>query len=121
MNYDPSHLVRMGIDPLRFLNEFKSRVFHVHGKDCMINEEARYTYGTEQPPTLAEPPRWVGPFWRYTVPGHGLSDWVGILRTLEQRGYEGAVSIEMEDHHFGASDEAEQQGVLQGIAFLQHC
>ena len=32
INYDPSHLIRMGIDPIRFLEEFASRVYHVHGK-----------------------------------------------------------------------------------------
>ena len=33
VNYDPSHLLRMGIDPLRFLSEFIGRVYHVHAKD----------------------------------------------------------------------------------------
>ena len=31
INYDPSHLLRMGIDPIRFLKEFVTRVGHVHG------------------------------------------------------------------------------------------
>ena len=31
INYDPSHLIRMVIDYLRFLEEFVDRVYHVHG------------------------------------------------------------------------------------------
>ena len=33
LNYDPSHLIRLGIDPIRFLREFVGHVYHVHGKD----------------------------------------------------------------------------------------
>ena len=121
VNYDPSHLIRMGIDPHRFLSEFKDRVYHVHGKDCMILQESLYEFGTEQPPTFATLPRWSGTHWRYTVPGHGLSRWPLIVKTLEDNGYQGALSIEMEDNHFSGSDDAEKLGILQGIKFLQGC
>ncbi len=30
INYDPLHLIRMGIEPLRFLREFAPRVFHLY-------------------------------------------------------------------------------------------
>ncbi|HLK16791.1 MAG TPA: sugar phosphate isomerase/epimerase, partial [Fimbriimonadaceae bacterium] len=51
INYDPSHLVRMGIDPIRFVDEFADRVYHVHGKDTEIISEGLYEFGTEQPAT----------------------------------------------------------------------
>ena len=54
INYDPSHLIRMRIDSLRFLEEFGDRVFHVHGKDTEILDEAIYEYGIEQPPTFGK-------------------------------------------------------------------
>jgi sugar phosphate isomerase/epimerase len=47
INYDPSHLLRMGIDPMRFLAEFGPRVVHVHGKDTELNAENLYEFGTE--------------------------------------------------------------------------
>ncbi|RME58451.1 MAG: sugar phosphate isomerase/epimerase, partial [Caldilineae bacterium] len=53
INFDPSHLIRMGIDPLRFLNEFVDRVYHVHGKDTEILDEGLYEFGREQPATFA--------------------------------------------------------------------
>ncbi|RYZ75270.1 MAG: sugar phosphate isomerase/epimerase, partial [Proteobacteria bacterium] len=48
INYDPSHLLRMGIDPIRFLKEFADHVGHVHGKDCEILNDDLYEYGWEQ-------------------------------------------------------------------------
>ena len=50
INYDPSHLIRMGIDHIRFLDEFVGRVYHIHGKDTELPSERRYEYGSEQPP-----------------------------------------------------------------------
>ena len=75
VNYDPSHLIRMGIDPLRFLREFMGRVYHVHAKDTELFEDGRYEYGTEQKPLFGSSPRFGGPFWRYTLPGHGVMRW----------------------------------------------
>lgn len=118
VNYDPSHLLRMGIDPHRFLEEFKDRVFHVHGKDCMILEEGLYEYGSEQPPTFGEPIPWGNMHWRYTIPGHGLSRWPHILKTLEANGYKGGLSIELEDVHFSKSADDQKLGIVQGASFL---
>ncbi|MCA9837083.1 MAG: sugar phosphate isomerase/epimerase [Trueperaceae bacterium] len=118
VNYDPSHLLRMGIDPIRFLTEFIDRVFHVHGKDCTVINENVYEYGTEQPATFADPIPWGGMHWRYTIPGHGLSRWPKILKMLEEHGYKGGVSIELEDVKYSGSQANEELGILQGARFL---
>ena len=55
VNYDPSHLMRMGIDYLRFLHEFGDRAYHVHGKDTELLAENQYEFGYEQPATFAKP------------------------------------------------------------------
>jgi sugar phosphate isomerase/epimerase len=118
VNYDPSHLVRMGIDPIRFLREFVSHVFHVHGKDTMIIEENLYQYGNLQEATFGMPYHYGGMNWRYTIPGHGLSDWKTILSILADSGYKGCVSIELEDHFYNDTEFDQKQGVLQGVKFL---
>ncbi len=118
VNYDPSHLVRMGIDPHRFLKEFVSHVFHVHGKDCMIIDENLYQYGNLQEATFATSFKYGGMNWRYTIPGHGLSDWKIILSILEDSGYSGCVSIELEDHYYDDTEANQKLGVLQGVGFL---
>lgn len=118
VNYDPSHLMRMGIDPLRFLREFVGRVYHVHGKDTEILSENMYEYGHEQPPTFGTPFRFGNMSWRYTIPGQGEVRWYEIMKTLVAAGYKGAVSIELEDANFNGTEEGEKQGILAGAAFL---
>ena len=118
VNYDPSHLVRMGIDPIRFLKEFLGHVFHVHGKDCMIIDEHLYQYGNLQEATFGAPYKYGGMNWRYTIPGHGISDWKLILQILQDHGYAGCVSIELEDHFYDDTEYDQKQGVLQGVKFL---
>lgn len=121
INYDPSHLIRMRIDPLRFLREFGERVYHVHGKDTMILDENLYEYGTEQPATFAKPRPFSGMTWRYTIPGHGVARWTEIFSLLQESGYQGAVSIELEDANFHKEADAEKLGILQGARFLTGC
>jgi sugar phosphate isomerase/epimerase len=121
INYDPSHLIRMGIDPLRFLREFADRVFHIHGKDTELLAENLYEYGSEQPPTFAKRIRFGSLHWRYTIPGHGVMRWGEAFRVLESRGYAGCVSIELEDANFNGTTEGEKLGILQGIRFLAGC
>lgn len=121
INYDPSHLIRMGIDYLRFLQEFGGRVYHVHGKDTEILTESLYEYGHEQPATFAERVSYGGHSWRYTIPGHGLTRWGKIFNILQGQGYTGCVSIELEDANFHRQLAAEQLGILQGARFLSGC
>lgn len=121
INYDPSHLIRMNIDPLRFLNEFASRVVHVHGKDTQLLTENLYEYGSEQPPTFARPVPFGGMVWRYTIPGHGVMRWTDAFRILEANGYAGCVCIELEDANFFREEAAERLGFIQGARFLEGC
>ena len=121
LNYDPSHLIRMGIDPLRFLEEFIDRVHHVHGKDTEILAENLYEYGHEQPATFAERIAYGAHSWRYTIPGQGLFRWGEGLRILAESGYSGCVSIELEDANFNGMEETERQGILHGARFLTGC
>jgi sugar phosphate isomerase/epimerase len=121
INYDPSHLIRMSIDHLRFLREFGDRAFHAHGKDTELLEDQVYEYGTEQPATFFKPVPFGGTTWRYTIPGQGVAHWIEIMRILQEKGYQGAISIELEDANFFREAEAEKLGVLQGARFLTGC
>jgi sugar phosphate isomerase/epimerase len=121
INYDPSHLVRMGIDPLRFLKEFTARVRHVHGKDAEVLADDLYEYGHEQPATWKMSPAFGASSWRYTIPGQGNSPWGEILRVLQASGYGGAISIELEDRDYNGSDEGEKRGLIAGAQFLSAC
>jgi len=121
INYDPSHLIRMGIDPIRFVHEFAPRIAHVHGKDTEMNAENAYLFGNEQPATFT-PPRGFGAWaWRYTIPGHGVARWTAIFDVLAQAGFKGICSIELEDARFNGSEEGEKLGLIKGREFLEGC
>jgi sugar phosphate isomerase/epimerase len=118
INYDPSHLIRMHIDPLRFLEEFGHRVFHVHGKDTELLSENMYEYGREQPPLFGKPRQYGWVTWRYCIPGHGMFRWERGLEILASRNYRGAISVELEDENFSGSEETEKRGFTAGAHFL---
>ena len=121
INYDPSHLLRMGIDPIRFLQEFAPRVGHVHGKDTLILADDLYEYGHELPAVYKQDPFCGASAWRYTIPGHGGTPWTEVCRILADAGYKGAICIELEDSNYHGSPEAEQQGLLDSAKFLASC
>lgn len=121
VNYDPSHLIRVGIDPIRFLKEFGLRVTHVHGKDTELLPENVYEYGWEQPATFADKFGFGAYAWRYTIPGQGVMRWVKAFELLDDMGYQGTVSIELEDARFNGTEEGEKAGILNGARFLAGC
>ena len=117
INYDPSHLIATGIDPIRFVQEFAAHVRHAHGKDTEISAEAQYQYGTRQPP-LAKQPGFGDNHWRYTIPGHGEMRWTVAFEVLRDAGYRGGIAIELEDKHFNGTEEGEKAGLRAGGALL---
>jgi sugar phosphate isomerase/epimerase len=117
LNYDPSHLVRLGIDYVRVLEEFKDRVYHCHGKDTALLPEQQYLYG-HFPPALGTSPRFSAGAWRYCIPGAGAVDWSRVAYMLDQSGYDGCISIELEDVRYWGSLELEQQGIRAAYQHL---
>jgi sugar phosphate isomerase/epimerase len=117
INFDPSHLIRMGIDPVRFLGEFGGRVGHVHAKDTEIFADRVYEFGTLQR-AMAEPMPFGGHFWRYTIPGRGTAPWGKLLGMLKSAKYDGLVSVELEDRDFNGSEAGEKRGLVESREFL---
>ncbi len=92
LNFDPSHLLWQGIDPLRAMREFHERFVHVHIKDEKILKTSLYELGV------------LGLKWHVPkIPGLGDIDWAEFCETLEDLDYRGAVCIEVEDRAFGDS------------------
>ena len=117
LNYDPSHLVRLGIDYLRVLAEFSDKINYCHGKDTEILQEQLYEFGS-LPATFGVDYSFSEGSWRYTIPGQGEVDWSRVVFQLEQVGYQGPISIELEDHRYWGSLEEEQQGILKAKEHL---
>lgn len=102
-NFDPSHLIWQGIDPVRFIDEFPDRIYHVHVKDSatMLDGYAsilasHLNFGADHRG------------WDFRSPGHGEVDFEAIIRKLNRIGYQGPLSVEWEDsgmeREYGARD-----------------
>jgi sugar phosphate isomerase/epimerase len=99
LNYDPSHLLWLGIDPvtaIRALGQHPGRIQHVQAKDTVIDPSGRDRYGVfGRALDRANP--WDSGWWRYRMPGLGSVDWRGVIDALYEGGYDGAIAVEHED------------------------
>ncbi len=117
LNFDPSHLVRIGIDWRRALDEFGGRVVHVHGKDTDFDTERLYEHGNLGP-TFRKAVRFSESWWRYTIPGEGVVDWCRLIGRLEDFGFDGVVSVELEDYRYDGTWERERDGLARSQRHL---
>jgi sugar phosphate isomerase/epimerase len=119
LNFDPSHLIRLGVDPVRFLEEFLPHIVHVHAKDTEVMPEAVYEYGLYQPSAFGKGHGFGQHVWRYTIPGHGVARWGRMFQILKTGGYGGMVSVELEDENFNGTEEGEKAGLVWSLGFLR--
>jgi sugar phosphate isomerase/epimerase len=109
-NFDPSHLGYQGVDYVRFIREFGSRIFHVHMKDVSWSETptAAGVFGGHL--NFGDPER----YWDFRSLGRGRIDFEAIMRALNGVGYDGPLSVEWEDN--GMDREA---GATEAAAFVR--
>ena len=91
-NFDPSHLHWQMVDPVRFLKEFGDRIFHVHMKDAALQLDG-YNGILASHLNFGDPRRG----WDFRSLGRGGVNFEEIIRTLNQIGYAGPLSVEWED------------------------
>src|SRR5205807_2150340 len=113
LNYDPSHLVWMGIDPVAVIATHGPQILHMQAKDIEILPGRRDRYGWPGKAVHREDP-WDTGWWRYRVPGRGDIDWIAVIDALAESGYDGAVSIEHEDPVWGGSTDRIRAGLEIG-------
>jgi sugar phosphate isomerase/epimerase len=118
LNYDPSHLIRLRVDHIRFLKEFIGSVRHVHAKDTEILDDALYEFGTLSA-AFAKGHGFGEWTWRYTIPGHGLTRWTEVFTILARNDYAGIVSVELEDENFNGTADGEKAALTHSLAFLR--
>jgi sugar phosphate isomerase/epimerase len=110
LNYDPSHLVWMGIDPVEAVKPYIDRIPHAQAKDIEVDPRSRNRYGWPGKAVDRENPWDVG-WWRYRVPGLGQVDWPRLVDALYEGGFEGVLSVEHEDPVWGGSEEKVELGL----------
>lgn len=91
-NFDPSHLIWQGIDPVEFINAFPDRIFHVHVKDAIRLPDGRNSILASH---LNFGDHRRG--WEFRSPGRGEVNFEEIIRALNRIGYRGPLSVEWED------------------------
>jgi sugar phosphate isomerase/epimerase len=114
-NFDPSHLVWQGIDPLEAVRELgrAGAIFHVHAKDTFLDQGNIRRNGVLDTKHYS---RFVDRSWSFRSVGYGRDtkfwrDFVSMLRTV---GYDYVLSIEHED---GLASPAE--GLAKAVATLR--
>jgi sugar phosphate isomerase/epimerase len=109
-NWDPSHMMWQGIDPVQFIVDFADRIYHVDCKDTRLRA-ANGRYGV-----LGSHLPWGDPRrgWDFVSTGHGDVPWEDSFRALNSVGYSGPISIEWED---AGMDRL--QGAEEAVAFVR--
>lgn len=96
MNLDPSHLMIQGADPIAAARALGDKIFYMHGKDARIERGLADVDGLlENLPVDASCER----TWNYVAVGCGkdLQWWKEFFSVARMMGYNGYVSLEMED------------------------
>ena len=111
VEYDPSHLIRLGIDPYAGLEGVKERIKILHAKDTSIDAQRLQAVGYHG-----------AGWWRYRLPGNGMLDWPKFLRLAKSYGFDGTLSVEHEDADFGWPRKdlsARREGERKALEFLR--
>ncbi len=100
---DPAALHWQGVDAAEFVRRFHDRIYHVHLNDVTIRLNGRNgLLGSYLP--AGDPRRG----WDYRSPGHGGLDWEGLIRALNDSGYDGPLAVSWHDagmnRDYGAED-----------------
>ncbi len=113
-NFDPSHLVWQGIDPVAAIKQLKDAIHHFHAKDTRIDrynvsvngvlDTKRYDHELER--------SWV---FRTVGYGHDEDTWRDMISALRLVGYDYAISIEHEDSLMSVNE-----GLQKAINFLKN-
>jgi sugar phosphate isomerase/epimerase len=92
-NYDPSHLGYQGVDYVKFIRVFGSRIHHVHMKDVWWGhgDGSVGVFGGHT--SFGDARR----FWDFRSLGHGDIRFEDIIVALNDVGYMGPLSVEWED------------------------
>lgn len=112
-NFDPSHLMWMGADPLAAIRALGPAIYHVHAKDTAIDPVNAGRDGViETTPNQNFKAR----AWNYVTLGDGRDEawWKRFCDTLRSIGYDDVLSIEHEDALLSVDE-----GFRMGVAFLR--
>lgn len=109
-NFDPSHLIWQGVDPVEFIRAFPDRQYHVHVKDAIVKLENGTAGILASHLNFGDPRRG----WDFRSPGRGGVNFEEIIRALNVVNYQGPLSVEWED-----SGMDREHGAREAAAFVK--
>lgn len=109
INFDPSHLLWQGIKPDVFLDDFINRIYNIHMKDVKITLDGRSSLLGSY---LDFGDRRRG--WNFRSLGHGDVDFEEIIRVLNDRHWNGPLTVEWEDNGMNRLT-----GAAESLAFVR--
>ncbi|CAI9404004.1 MULTISPECIES: sugar phosphate isomerase/epimerase family protein [Aestuariimicrobium] len=110
LNWDPSHLTWIGIDPVETIEPFAEYIVHAQAKDLELFPRKRNEMGFYGTINKGGNPWYMG-WWRYRIPGRGTVDWAKVVDKLYEVGYTGTLSVEHEDPLWGGDPEKNIEGL----------
>lgn len=108
-NFDPSHLIWQGVDPVEFIREFPDRIYHVHVKDAIVTLNGKSGILASHL-NFGDAKRG----WDFRSPGRGGVNFEEIIRALNDIGYDGPLSVEWEDARMDR-----EHGAQEACAFVR--
>lgn len=113
INLDPSHMIVLGADPIVAARALKGCIYHVHGKDARVERGVADVDGLLEPRPVTDSAERT---WNYVAVGCGkdLQWWKEFFSVVHMMGYNGDVSLEMEDLTMST-----QAGVITSIDALR--
>ena len=112
-NFDPSHLIWQGIDPVAAIRELEGAIYHFHAKDTKIDKYNTAKFGVLDTKHYGDEIHrsWI---FRSVGYGNGLDYWREIVSNLRLVGYDKVMSIEHED-----SLMTPEEGLGHAVEFLK--
>ncbi|MDO5351852.1 MAG: sugar phosphate isomerase/epimerase [Succinatimonas sp.] len=115
VNFDPSHLLWQGMDPITVIRAFKGMIFHVHAKDVCIDHNNTSRNGVLDTKHYSDE---SNRSWLFRTVGFGndAKYWKDIFSELRKIGYDGTISIEHEDSIINR-----KEGLQHAVDMVRSC
>ncbi|MCL2495612.1 MAG: sugar phosphate isomerase/epimerase, partial [Oscillospiraceae bacterium] len=112
-NFDPSHLVWQGMDPVLAIRALGDAIFHFHAKDIKVDAANTALNGVLDLKHYGDE---IHRSWVFRAVGYGqdAAYWRDIVSNLRMAGYDYAISIEHED-----SLMSQNEGLSKAVALLK--
>ena len=112
-NFDPSHLIWQGMDPVAAIRELKGAIYHCHAKDTKIDKYNTAKNGVLDTKHYSDE---LNRAWVFRTVGWGNNEtyWRDLASNLRLCGYDRVLSIEHED-----SVMTIDEGLRKAVEFLR--